>query len=195
MLIHEVLSRNLPDRLLRRSGEHGVVLTHGAGSDCRAALLVEAANAFTAAGLHVLRCDLPFRQQRRSGLPSPATAAAARAGLRDAVEALRCIVPGAVLLGGHSYGGRQASILAADQPEAAAALLLFSYPLHRPGKAGQWRTEHFARLRVPAMFVQGVRDPFGSIEELRAALSILPVQTEVTPVEGVTSVKLVEIRD
>ena len=65
-----------------RAGDHGLVLTHGAGSNCDSPLLVETAAAFAAAGLSVLRCDLPFRQRRPVGPPSPASSAAAdRAGL------------------------------------------------------------------------------------------------------------------
>jgi len=166
----------------------GLVLTHGAGGNCNAPLLVAAAAAFSEAGLPVLRCDLPFRQRRVSGPPSPAGAAADRAGLKSAVAALRAIVggaivPGGVILGGQSYGGRQATLLAADEPALARALLLFSYPLHPPGKPERLRTEHFPRLRVPALFVHGTADPFGSIAELRLAVSVIPTHTQVMPVE------------
>jgi predicted alpha/beta-hydrolase family hydrolase len=160
----------------------GLVLTHGAGGNCRSPLLIAAADAFSGHGLCVLRCDLPFRQRRPTGPPSPATAAADRAGLRDAVAALRDVASGQIFLGGQSYGGRQATILAADEPEAG--LLLFSYPLHPPGKPDRLRTEHFPRLRVPAMFVQGIADPFGSIEELRSAVSLIPVPTQLIPIAG-----------
>src|SRR5204863_3394928 len=96
------------------AAERGLVLTHGAGGNCRAPLLVAAAEAFSAAGLAVLRCDLPFRQRRLSGPPSPAGAASDRAGLKEAVAALRAVVPGKIFLGGQSYGGRQATLLAAE---------------------------------------------------------------------------------
>ena len=90
----------------------GLVLTHGAGGDCDAPLLVALAEAFWRSGVAVLRCDLPFRQRRPKGPPSPATAEADRAGLQAAVAFMRARSP-EVWLGGHSYGGRQASILAA----------------------------------------------------------------------------------
>src|SRR5208337_4085474 len=154
------------------------------GGNCAAPLLVAAANAFSAAGLYVLRCDLPFRQRRPSGPPSPTRAGADRAGLKSAIAAMRGIVPGPVYLGGQSYGGRQATILATDEPGLVEALLLFSYPLHPPGKPTQLRTEHFPRLRAPAVFVHGTADPFGSIEELRAAVSMLPVRAQIIPIEG-----------
>jgi len=161
----------------------GLVLTHGAGGNCIAPLLVTVAAAFCAAGLHVLRIDLPFRQRRPSGPPSPSGAAADRAGLRQAVTALRAIVPGPTALGGQSYGGRQATMLAADEPALVEALLLFSYPLHPPGKPDRLRTEHFPRLRIPALFVHGTADPFGLIAELRLAVSAIPARAHVMPIE------------
>jgi uncharacterized protein len=166
------------------AGERGLVLTHGAGGNCRSQLLVSAAEAFSAEGVSVLRCDLPFRQRRATGPPSPSTAAADREGLRRAIEAMRGIVPGQIFLGGQSYGGRQATMLAADEPEIAAALLLFSYPLHPPGKPDRLRTEHFPRLRVPAVFIQGSNDPFGSPAELRSAVSLISTPTEIIQIMG-----------
>src|ERR1700686_2970439 len=80
----------------------GLVLTHGAGGNCNAPLLVAVAEAFCATGLAVLRCDLPFRQRRPKGPPLPAGAAADRAGLRAALDALRGVVSGGLFLGGQS---------------------------------------------------------------------------------------------
>ncbi|HJU17807.1 MAG TPA: alpha/beta fold hydrolase [Stellaceae bacterium] len=161
----------------------GLVLTHGAGGNAASPLLAAAADAFTASGFTVLRCDLPFRQKRPRGPPSPAAAAADRAGLRSVVEAMRALVSGRVVLGGVSYGGRQATILAADEPRIAAALL-FSYPLHPPGRPEQLRTEHFSRVRLPGLFVQGTRDPFGSPEELRRAVAAIPAPTRIIAIDG-----------
>ncbi|MFZ0760205.1 MAG: alpha/beta family hydrolase, partial [Candidatus Sulfotelmatobacter sp.] len=97
-----------------------------------------------------------------------------------------------VFLGGHSYGGRQASMLCAEfsekHPEQAAALatglLLLSYPLHPPRKPDQLRTQHLFHLRTPALFVQGTRDPFGSIAEIEQALKLIPAKTKLLTVEG-----------
>jgi predicted alpha/beta-hydrolase family hydrolase len=166
------------------AGSDGLIMTHGAGGNCNAPLLVAAATAFSSAGLQVLRIDLPFRQRRPKGPPSPGSAATDRAGLRQAVAALRAIVAGTISLGGQSYGGRQATMLAADEPGLVEALLLFSYPLHPPGKPDRLRTEHFPRLRIPALFVHGTADPFGSIGELRQAVSLIPAPTGVMPIEG-----------
>lgn len=167
-----------------RASGAGLVLTHGAGSDCTAPLLVAVAAQFCTCGLAVLRCDLAFRRKRPKGPPSPATAAADRTGLRDAVAALREHVAGPIYLGGHSYGGRQASMLAAEAPDIAAALLLLSYPLHPPNKPAQLRTQHFPRLSVPALFVSGTKDEFGTIAELDAAMKAIPAQTRLIAIEG-----------
>ena len=176
--------RGILHRPERGANGDGLVLTHGAGGNAASPLLAAAADAFTAAGFTVLRCDLPFRQKRPRGPPSSASAAADRAGLRSAVEAMRERVSGQVVLGGVSYGGRQATILAADKPWIAAALLLFSYPLHPPGRPEQWRTEHFPRVRLPALFVQGTRDPFGAPEELRGAVAAIPSPARIIAIDG-----------
>jgi hypothetical protein len=162
----------------------GLVLTHGAGSDRNAPLLVAIATRFCDAGMTVLRCDLAFRRARAKGPPSRTQAAADRDGLRAAVGALRERVPGPVYLGGHSYGGRQASMLAADEPDIAAALLLLSYPLHPPEKPAQLRTQHFPRLRVPSLFVSGTKDGFGTIAEIEAAIAAIPAATRLIAIAG-----------
>lgn len=160
-----------------------LVLTHGAGANCQAPLLAAVAQAFQNAGYYVLRCDLPFRQAKRLGPPHPSQAAADREGLRAAVIALQRISAGPVCLGGHSYGGRQASMLVAEDPELAHRLLLLSYPLHPPRKRDQLRTAHFPKLRTPALFVHGDADPFGTIEEMNAALGELAAPHRLSVIE------------
>jgi predicted alpha/beta-hydrolase family hydrolase len=161
-----------------------LVLTHGAGGSAKAPLLLALARAFAGAGVAVLRCDLPFRQRRAAGPPSPATAATDREGLRLAVEALREETGVVLLLGGVSYGGRQASMLAAANSTLADGLLLLAYPLHPPGRSQQRRTEHFPDLRTPTLFVHGSRDPFGSVDEVRIALGLIPAPSRLLEVHG-----------
>jgi hypothetical protein len=74
-------------------------------------------------------------------------------------------------------------MLAAEQPGLVAALLLLSYPLHPPKRADQPRTAHFPSLRTPALFVHGTRDGFGSIEEIRSALELIPTRTDLLIIE------------
>jgi uncharacterized protein len=170
--------------LQRASGSRDVlVLTHGAGGNCQAPLLVALSEAFAAKGISVLRCDLPFRQKRPRGAPSPANAKEDQAGLRRAVVLMREQFGGRAFLGGQSYGGRQASMLVAAEPELVDGLLLLSYPLHRPGKPSQLRTAHLPELRVPTLFIHGTKDPFGTIAELEDALKLIPVKTKLIPIE------------
>ncbi len=162
----------------------GLVLTHGAGGNCKGALLVALAETFSAAGFFVLRCDLPFRQIRSFGPPRPGDAARDRQGLQNAVSVMRKLANGQVSLGGHSYGGRQASMLCAESPQLVSGLLLTSYPLHPPGKPDQLRTQHLPQIRVPVLCVQGTRDPFGSIAEITEALKLIPGKTALLPVDS-----------
>jgi predicted alpha/beta-hydrolase family hydrolase len=166
----------------------GLVLSHGAGSNSRAPLLIALAESFSAAGFTVLCCDLPFRHSRSYGPPRPGDAARDRAGLKNAIAVVKKMISGSVLLGGHSYGGRQSSMLCAElsqgAPDLVAALLLLSYPLHPPRKPEQQRTQHLPSLRTPTLFVHGTRDPFGSIAEVGQALKMIPAKTKLLPVEG-----------
>src|SRR4051812_1985184 len=152
----------------------GLVLTHGAGANCGSALLVNVATALATLGWAVLRCDLPFRQNRRFGLPSPAQAPADQDGLRAAVREMRSRMAAKVLLGGHSYGGRQASIVAGEDGSDVPGLLLLSYPLHPPGKPDQLRTAHFKHIQTCCLFVHGTSDPFASPDEMRSAIARIP---------------------
>lgn len=187
-----------------------LVLTHGAGGNAQAPLLRALAEAFANAGFVVLRCSLPYRQVRSFGPPGPGDAARDRAGLKNAIAAVREIGGGSgdtsrgapllasfarsgsgdtsknsrLFLAGHSYGGRQASMLCAEEPDLVAGLLLLSYPLHPPRKPEQQRTQHLPDLRTPTLFVHGTRDPFASIAELERALKMIPAKTTLLPIEG-----------
>jgi predicted alpha/beta-hydrolase family hydrolase len=156
----------------------GIVLTHGAGGDCESPLLITLCDVFAEKGVAALRCDLPYRQKRASGPPSPAGAALDRKGLERAAASLRAEVGGPVYLGGSSYGGRQASMLAAENSDVAAGLLMLSYPLHPPGKPESLRTDHFNRISAPVLFAHGSKDVFGSELEIRTAMKLLNVPVE-----------------
>jgi predicted alpha/beta-hydrolase family hydrolase len=103
----------------------------------------------------------------------------------DAVPAFRRIVPdgpaapGAdgllIGVGGQSYGGRVASLAAAQPDTDYAALVLFSFPLHPPGAPGQAeaRTTHFPAIRCPVLFLSGESDPFARIDLLRTRIDLL----------------------
>ena len=75
-------------------------------------------------------------------------------------------------------------MLCAEEPDLVAGLLLLSYPLHPPRKPEQLRTQHLPSLKTPSFFVEGTRDPFGSMEEMEAAIQLIPAKTELLKVEG-----------
>jgi predicted alpha/beta-hydrolase family hydrolase len=161
-----------------------LILAHSAGSDCNSPVLVAISETFAGHGYLVLRCDLPFRQERRTGPPFPGNAERDRDGLHNAVVVLRKSVAGRIFLGGHSYGGRQATMLCSTEPNLVSGLVLLSYPLHPPRKPEQLRVQHFPNLHTPSLFVHGTRDPFGSVEEMTGALRLVPAKTELMIAEG-----------
>src|SRR3954467_10471044 len=137
-----------------------LVLTHGAGRNCNAPLLIAVAQKFAEQGWNVLRCDLPFRQLRPSG-PPRGNGSEDRDGLRRAVQVVRKVVPEPrrVFLGGQSYGGRQATMLAAAEPELADGLLILPYPLPPAGKPAQLRSSRLANLQMLSLFPSRCTDP------------------------------------
>jgi predicted alpha/beta-hydrolase family hydrolase len=77
------------------------------------------------------------------------------------------------VIGGHSFGGRVASLIAAEH--APAALVLLSYPLHAPGRSERWpeRTAHWPRIACPVLLLSGESDPFARATLLRRAVAQL----------------------
>ncbi|GGG01004.1 hypothetical protein GCM10007304_13660 [Rhodococcoides trifolii] len=172
-----------------------MLLAHGAGGDRESKILLSVSAALTARGLLVARIDLPFRQRRPKGPPSPSGAAGDRAGIVAAATALRALAGDiSLVIGGQSYGGRQASMVAAEgcgcgkgggRPDRLAdGLLLLSYPLHPPGKPEKMRTEHFPQLRTPVVFVHGSSDPFATDAELAAAVTAISSPVHVVNIAG-----------
>jgi len=102
----------------------------------------------------------------------------------DAVPVWRAAVPIGVTsaVGGHSFGGRVASLAAAESGTDYAALVLFSYPLHPPGRPerAEARVDHWPRIACPVLLLSGESDPFARIELLRTAVGLLPDASLVT---------------
>jgi len=85
--------------------------------------------------------------------------------------------PASLVTGGQSFGGRVASLIAAEDP--SAALVLFAYPLHAPGRHDAWveRTAHWPRIACPVLLLSGESDPFARIDLLRESVAQLPRAT------------------
>lgn len=112
-----------------------------------------------ARGVGASAIDLPLRKAERA-VPVYRDVAQAWSGSDEQL-----------VIGGQSYGGRVASLLAAADPGVCAGLVCFSYPLHRPG-APDWdeRSRHWPRIEVPVLFISGESDPFARLDLLRRAV-------------------------
>lgn len=163
-----------------------IVLAHGAGGNRDAVILRAFADELASRGYVVARIDLPYRRRRPKGPPSPSTSPADRDGIRAACARFRNESDGPLFVGGHSYGGRQASMaVAEDGTDLADGLLLSSYPLHPPGKPDRLRTEHLPSITVPTLVVHGSTDPFGTTEEMAAAIGLIDAPTRIVELEKV----------
>jgi predicted alpha/beta-hydrolase family hydrolase len=160
-----------------------VVLTHGAGGDRDSPLLQQVCDEWARRGWLAVRYNLPYRRRRPKGPPS-GSAATDRAGIVEALAVCRGLSGGPLIAGGHSYGGRQTSMVVASGEIAVDLLILFSYPVHPPGKPERARTEHLPDIRVPTVFTHGTSDPFGTPGELRDAAALIAAPTEVVEITG-----------
>lgn len=160
-----------------------LALAHGAGADMRSAFLSYVCESVAAAGIATLKFNFPYMEKGRKA-PDPARKL--EATWRSVLDRLRddpALGFANVFVGGKSLGGRMASRVVA-QGEPVAGLVLLGYPLHPPGKPEKLRTEHFPRISVPSLFIQGTRDPLCDLTLLRQALPRIPGRADLHLVEG-----------
>ena len=133
-----------------------VVIAHGASGT--AASMQRHVAGLAERGVAAIAIDLPVRLAE-TAVPI----------YRARIEALPD-PPAQLVIGGQSYGGRVASLLAAERDSGIAGLVCFSYPLHRPGQPDwQARTSHWPAIRVPVLLLSGEADPFARLDLLRRA--------------------------
>jgi predicted alpha/beta-hydrolase family hydrolase len=135
-----------------------VLIAHGASG--KASSMQAHVDGLVARGLGASAIDLPLRKAERA-VPA----------YRQHVAAAG-VSPSRLVISGQSYGGRVASLLAAEAEPACAGLICFSYPLHRPGHP-DWdvRSTHWPDIDVPVLFLSGEADPFARIDLLRLAIA------------------------
>jgi uncharacterized protein len=159
-----------------------VLLTPGAGGSFEGGPLTGLAEVLASLGCTVVRANLPHHELERRAPRAEASVPGFRAVLaaaRDHVGA-----GGPWVAGGKSYGGRVATLAAVDGDIDVVGLVLHGYPLHPPGKPDQLRVDHWHRVPVPVLFLQGSRDTFGSAEELEPHLTKLPRRATLLAVPG-----------
>ena len=142
----------------------GIRFYVGHGASGTAASMAAHVRGLVARGVDARAIDLPVRKAEEA-------APIFRTIVPDGPEADR--IP--IAVGGQSYGGRVASLAAAEPDTDYAALVLFSYPLHLPGKPemATERTTHWPAIRCPVLLLSGEADPMARLEFLRAAVPLL----------------------
>jgi len=170
--------------LLRPDGARLLyVLAHGAGAGMRHPFLETVAQLLGERGVGTLRYQFPYMERRASRPDPPAVAAAA---VRAAVAEAGRVAPGLPLVaGGKSFGGRMTSTAQAEAPlPGVRGLVFLGFPLHPPGRPGDSRAEHLARVQVPMLFLQGERDDFADLKLLRPVVKRLGERATLHLVEG-----------
>jgi uncharacterized protein len=158
-----------------------LAIAHGAGSGLDHPFLVGFSEAMNGEGVATLRFNFPYMEAgRKSPDPAPAAVAAWRAAFDVAAERSGRLP---VFAGGKSYGGRIASMAAAEGMPAAG-LVFLGYPLHPPGRPEKIRDEHLYSIGIPMLFVQGTGDAFADPKLLARVLKKLGSTATHHPVEG-----------
>jgi predicted alpha/beta-hydrolase family hydrolase len=158
-----------------------LVVGHGAGAGMDHPFIVGFCAALPGQGIAALRFNFPYMEAGRRTPDQAANAVAAFGAVFDAATGRAEGRP--VLAGGKSYGGRIASMAAAEGMPAAA-LVFLGYPLHPPGKPDRVRDEHLYALKIPMLFLHGTKDPFAEPALLAAVVDKLGDRATLVDVEG-----------
>lgn len=142
------------------------VLAHGAGVGMRHKFMAEVARRLAERNVATLRYQFLYMEQGKKRPDSPKLAHAA---VRAAVEKARELAPKLPLIaGGKSYGARMTSEAQAEAPlDGARGLAFLGFPLHAPGQPSDTRAEHLSRVKIPMLFLQGMRDDFAYLDYLK----------------------------
>jgi uncharacterized protein len=157
-----------------------IVVAHGAGAGMDHPFIEGFCEAVSNEGVGALRFNFPYLEAGRRTPDAPANAIAA---FRSAFDEASRRSGGPVAAGGKSYGGRIASMAAAEGVPAAA-LVFLGYPLHPPGRPKQVRDAHLYALTIPMLFLHGTRDPFAQPEILEGVIKKLEDRAMSVPWEG-----------
>jgi predicted alpha/beta-hydrolase family hydrolase len=154
---------------------HLLVLGHGASTNMRHATLQAIADAMAEQRIATFRYNFPYSE---NGTARNSTATCVET-IRNAVRAAHKAAPDLTLLaGGHSFGGRMTTTAQSEEPlENVAGLVLFSFPLHLPGRPDTKRAEHLANIKIPMLFNSGTRDELAALDLLEPVIKKLKTAT------------------
>ncbi len=150
---------------------HLLVLGHGASTNMRHATMQSIADALAQQKIATFRYNFPY-SEKGGGRNSQEVCVET---IRNAVKAAKEAAPDLILLaGGHSFGGRMTTTAQSEQPlENVKGLVLFSFPLHLPGRPDTKRAEHLASIKIPMLFLSGTRDELATLDLLEPTIEKL----------------------
>lgn len=150
---------------------HLLVLSHGASTNMRHATMQSIADALAQQKIATFRYNFPY-SEKGGGRNSQEVCVET---IRNAVKAAKEAAPDLILLaGGHSFGGRMTTTAQSEEPlENVKGLVLFSFPLHLPGRPDTKRAEHLASVKIPMLFLSGTRDELATLDLLEPTIEKL----------------------
>ena len=161
----------------RDRGGITLILGHGAGAGQSSPFMVDFATELASRGIDAVTFNFFYSEHRRGGPdPNDKLEACYRAVI-ETVRKHKKLKRNRVAIGGKSMGGRIASQVAAAGAGDLAGLVFLGYPLHPPGNPEKLRSKHLPLIESPMLFVQGSRDTFGTVDELRPIVKKLPRAT------------------
>lgn len=163
--------------------ETTIVLAHGAGANQLHGFMRLFANGLASRGFDAMTFNFVYTERGKSVPDQKAKLESCyRAVIRESLNHKK-LKKNRLLIGGKSMGGRIASQVVAEGEEGVSGLVFLGYPLHPPGQPDKLRTEHWNSIKVPMLFLQGTRDPFGSPDEIKAFIKKFGLRAKIYPIE------------
>src|SRR5438067_12550210 len=160
-----------------------IVLGHGAGADQMSGFMRMAAEGFAARGFDAMTFNFVYKEKGKSVRDPKAKLESCYQAVIDAAIKNQKLKGNRLVIGGKSMGGRIASEVAAEHSDGIDGLVFLGYPLHPPGRPDKLRDEHLKEIKAPMLFVQGLRDAFGTEDEIRAIIKKHRLLATLYPIE------------
>ncbi|WP_031435227.1 alpha/beta hydrolase family protein [Methylomarinum vadi] len=160
-----------------------LLIAPGAGKDMHSDFISHLHEGIAEYNIMTVKFNFPYLEQGRAAPNTPSVLEDTWLAVIDAVMAQTGFPREKIFLSGKSMGGRYATLLAAKM-DGFAGIILYSYPLHAPGKTHKPRSEDLNSVHSPMVFFQGSRDSLCELDVFRPILDNLPTQPELNVIEG-----------